>query len=200
MARESDPVSQDLFKTPFLKVGRKKLEYYGDFLIKADNRLHGQVFSLLSARVPPPAQVLDFGAGEGSLSQRMADAGCDVLSVDIDPTNFKATTAFEVLDFDDHDQMSDFAVRHGGQFDAVVSVEIVEHLENVKTYLETAAALSKPGAAIVLSTPNITSWLSRVTFFFAGTPRGFMENDFQTMGHINPITSSELERLLTNAG
>ena len=193
-------VSRELFKTPFLKIGRKKLEYYGDFLIKADNRLHDQVFSLLSARVPPPARVLDFGAGEGSLSQRLADAGYEVLSVDIDPTHFKATTDFEVLDFDDQDQMRDFRIRHCGEFDAVLSVEIVEHLENVKTYLQTAAALSKPGASIVLSTPNVTSWLSRVTFYFAGTPRGFMEDDFQTMGHINPISSSELERLLGNAG
>jgi 2-polyprenyl-3-methyl-5-hydroxy-6-metoxy-1,4-benzoquinol methylase len=193
-------VNRDLFKTPLLKIGRKKFEYYGDFLIKADNRLHDQVFSLLAARVPPPARVLDFGAGEGSLSQRLADAGYDVLSVDVEPSNFKATTDFEALDFDDYDQMGDFRTCHHGEFDAVVSVEIVEHLENVKTYLQTAAALSKPGASIVLSTPNVTSWLSRVTFYFAGTPRGFMEHDFQTMGHINPISSSELERLLGNAG
>lgn len=202
MGRESviSSTVQDLFKTPFLKVGRKKLEYYGDFLIKADNRLHEQVFALLKEDVPTPASILDFGCGEGSLSQRLADEGYEVLSVDIDAENFKATTTFEALDFDDHEQMRAFQARHSGEFEAVVSVEIVEHLENVKTYLETAAELTRSGGAIVVSTPNVTSWLSRVTFYFAGVPRGFMENDFQTIGHINPISSGDLEKLLGKTG
>lgn len=201
MSGQSVPgVDQDLFKTPFLKIGRKRLEYYRDFLIKADSRLHDQVFALLSARVKPPARVLDFGAGEGSFSQRLADAGYEVLSVDIDEASFKATTPFEVMDFDDCAQMKEFCSRHDQKFDAIVSVEIIEHLENIRTYLETAAELAKPGASIVLSTPNATSWLSRITFYFAGVPRGFMETDFLSMGHINPIGAFELEKVLASAG
>lgn len=43
--------------------------------------VHQAVFSLLFERRPPPAKILDVGAGHGGFTKRLIDAGYDVVAI-----------------------------------------------------------------------------------------------------------------------
>jgi len=53
-------------------------------------------------------------------------------------------------------------------FDAVISTEGIEHLENHFLFLREVRRVLKPDGILVLTTPNITALRSRVRFFGSG--------------------------------
>ncbi len=186
--------------SPFIGVGvTKPLDRYGDMLIMADRGLHGQIAALVAATLPKGARILDFGAGQGALSQRLHDLGYSVLAVDIDAAQFKAGVPFEALDFNRPDQVAAFHARHQGQFDLVLGVEIIEHIENPWQYVRDLKNLTKPGGWIIISTPNITSWFSRLVFLLQGRFHQFEDHDY-SYGHINPVTAAELRYICERTG
>ena len=52
------------------------------------------------------------------------------------------------------------------------------------------------GVHLLLSTPNITSFLSRALFFLTGRFHQFNNGDL-SYGHINPVSAFELEQAAT---
>ena len=171
----------EMFETPQITVNQrfstittKPLTYYKDIRMKADTKLHSQVSDLLFKYAPPSMTVLDFGCGEGALSQRLKDIGYTVLSVDIDCDSFKADTDFEQLDFDNKNACERFYQKYAEKFDIVLGLEVIEHIQNPWEYIGNLARLCKPSGHICISTPNITSWYSRVRFLFSGRFRGWL--------------------------
>jgi len=103
----------------------KPIEYYKGIRIKADTGLHEQLADIILDVLPRGSRVLDFGAGEGALSQRLHDLGYRVYSVDIDQENFKAGTVFKRLDFNNLAETMSFQAKHANEFDLVLSVEVI---------------------------------------------------------------------------
>jgi cyclopropane fatty-acyl-phospholipid synthase-like methyltransferase len=181
-------------------IGPRKRDYYKGLLIKADRGLHEQVVEHLARRQPAPAKVLDFGAGEGALSLRLADAGYDVTAVDIDEPSFNCSDArFVPLDFNNKAAVDAFVAAHQSSFDVVLGIEVIEHIENPWEYVRSLASMLRPGGVIVVTTPNITSWLSRFRFLFAGRFQHFGEAQL-SYGHIAPISAWELDLVFRRGG
>ncbi|MBE0449074.1 MAG: class I SAM-dependent methyltransferase [Actinobacteria bacterium] len=177
----------------------KPLQYYKGIRIKADIGLHDQLADIIRATLPEDSKILDYGAGEGALSQRLFDLGYRVYSVDIDRESFKAQTPFERLDFNNPADIVSFKKKHANEFDLVLGIEVIEHVENPWQYIRDLKSLVKPGGWISISTPNITSWYSRVNFFFKGRFHQFECGD-RHYGHINPITEDELRLICEQSG
>lgn len=55
-------------------------------------------------------------------------------------------------------------------FDVIVSIEVLEHLREPQNYLNEIVRTAKPGATVVMSIPNIASFLSRVRLLFGYLP------------------------------
>lgn len=180
--------------------GNKKLQYYNDILIKADLGLHEQIENKLKELLSAGSEVLDVGAGEGALSERLSDAGFKVTALDINETDFKSKKAkFCQLNFNDENELNNFSIRFSEKFDAVIGVEVIEHIENPWKYVDFMKRLIKPGGILLITTPNITSWLSRMIFLFEGRFHQFSDGDL-SYGHIAPITNWELQVILKNSG
>lgn len=184
----------------------KELRYYKGICIKADWGLHEQIADIcVKYLTKREAEILDFGCGEGALSQRLYDIGqrkslgWNVRSVDVNAEDFKAKTKFMQLDFNDQEAVSAFIAENEERYDLVLGVEVIEHVENPWEYIRNLQRLSKKGGYILVSTPNITSWYSRVMFFFYGRFHQFEDGDRQ-YGHINPIAASELEYIVKKNG
>lgn len=174
-------------------IGAKKTDHYKGLLIRADYQLHAQYAEEIQSRLAPGSSILDFGCGQGSLSLRLKDIGYNVIACDQNKSDFKAEgeVPFHALNFNSSQDLEQFLKDHENQFDAVLGVEVIEHVENPWQYLRDLQRLVKPGGIIIISTPNITSWYSRMVFLLTGQFPGFIDPDF--IGHINPISPWEIQ-------
>jgi 2-polyprenyl-3-methyl-5-hydroxy-6-metoxy-1,4-benzoquinol methylase len=166
-------------------------ENYQGLPIHAAEGLHDQVVARLAEYVPVSGSVLDLGAGSGALSLRLQHLGYTVTAADVCATAFQAATVpFVQLDLDDpHGKwLSDRT------FDAVCSIEVIEHVRNPWQLLNDCHRLLKPGGLLLLSTPNVTSFLSRLLFLYKGRLFLFEDAD-RAYGHINPLCFAELEMM-----
>lgn len=148
---------------------------------------HNRVLELVRQHLPVAAglRVCDLPCGAGLFSARLAQLGMDVTAVDIEtvePFQFDRTR----LMLADANQQLPFA---DGQFDAMVSIEGIEHLENPSLFLRECSRVVKPGGFVFLSTPNVDSYRSRRSAFFHGFPKYFQPKTAERKDawHLHPI-------------
>lgn len=136
--------------------------------MKADTGLHEEIAHKLRKPVPRcGASILDCGAGEGALSERLTDMGYIVTAIDIDYAAFKCKGAtFEQVNFDDPEGFPRYVARNESTFDVVISVEVVEHVQDQWGYVRQLMQLVRPSGLLLLTTPHTTSWLSGFKFFY----------------------------------
>ncbi|CAM5504633.1 SDR family NAD(P)-dependent oxidoreductase [Rhodanobacter lindaniclasticus] len=149
------------FRTGFS--GRPMREYKG-LPIYAAPGLHEAAAELLASAAPTNARVLEFGAGSGAMSLRLADLGFRVTASDLFPESFKPTE----VPFVAADLNGAFAAQWPQGFDAVMALEIIKHLENPREVLRQIRALLPVGGQLVLSTPNIANPVSQALFLRTG--------------------------------
>ncbi|MCA9783414.1 MAG: class I SAM-dependent methyltransferase [Calditrichaeota bacterium] len=152
--------------------------------------IYGKVQNLLPEGAGRRA--LDVGAGHGHFSHKLQERGYQVDACDFLPELFQCPTIpfrranlNESLPYEDN------------QFDLVVSIEVVEHIENHFTFMSELLRVARPGAVIIVTTPNVLSLSSRWHHFLYGycdcAPVPLdpgMEAYF--MQHINPISLPQL--------
>jgi len=94
-----------------------------------------------------------------------------------------------------------------GTFDAVALVEVVEHLEHPLRAVQEAVRVAKTGGVIVVTTPNIQSFLARSHFLLRGNyGRWYPDEDFlgedprPGFNHIMPLHPLAVRRLIRKSG
>src|SRR5881397_620299 len=125
---------------------------------------------VLALGLPPVARLLDAPCGAGALAAALRERGYRVFAADVDAA--AAARLGDALTIADLSQPFPWPDRF---FDAVLSVEGIEHLENRHAYLRELCRVLEPSGTLVLTTPNIVSLRSRVRFrgsgFFHQDPR-----------------------------
>jgi 2-polyprenyl-6-hydroxyphenyl methylase/3-demethylubiquinone-9 3-methyltransferase len=102
-------------------------------------------------------RILDIGCGGGLLSEPMARLGATVVGADAAPRNIPvarlhAEQSGLTIDYR-HTTAEDLAAA-GEQFDAVLNMEVVEHVADPQNYLTACRMLLKPGGLMICSTLN----------------------------------------------
>ena len=139
----------------------------------------------------------DVGCGAGLLAEPLARLGAEVAAVDAAPENIAAARL--------HAEQQGLAIDYrvgsvealGGRFDLVTSLEVVEHVSDVRAFVRGLAGALADDGRLILSTPNRTS-LSRLALItigegFGGIPRG--THDWEKF-----LTPEELCALVADAG
>lgn len=184
----------------YIFFGKKSPQYYNGLLIQADLGVHEKIADYISKHINAHGSVLDLGAGEGALSARLADMGFSVTAADKEENNFKCKNArFHKVNFDDAEEIGNFVSNYENKFDVVMGIEVIEHVQDQWQYIRQLIKMVKPGGIVLVTTPNTTSWLSRLIFLFTGHFHQFSDKDL-SYGHISPISSWELELILNNSG
>ena len=145
--------------------------------------------------------VLDIAAGEGRLSYLLLQMGFTVTAADAQTAQFK----IDGINIDKAD-LNGRLPYEDEKFDCVVCVETFEHVRNPGTCLGEFLRILKPGGRLILSTPNITSLISRLIFLFSGQYANFFDTGASCVDrngqdrHIMPLPSWLLERYLKASG
>lgn len=169
---------------------------YEGIPIHAAPGVHEDAFALLLEHARPPARVLELGAGSGAFTRRLADAGFEVEAADIDPTGCPHRgIPLHVVDLNAMTwPLSEAA------WDAVVAVEVIEHLDSPSLFLRNARRLLKPGGALCLTTPNVVSLASRRALVLRGHLAFFGPGVLFAGGHQSILPFWLLEDLMRKEG
>lgn len=132
---------------------------------------HPIIWPVVDKWLPPArARVLDAGCGEGQLSYRLAKLGYSVTGIDLPgPSLEKARALLASSDYR-WDIIAGSVEEFGAvnpSFDAVVSIEVIEHLYRPVTFLKNMARALRPGGILILSTPY-HGWLKNVAISTLG--------------------------------
>ena len=173
----------------------------------AHEAIHDTVENILSGRAR--GRVLDVPAGEGALARRLKDIGFDVACCDLYPEIFRLD-GVEIRS----GNLDSRLPYENGEFDYVVCVEGLEHIENPSNAIAEFARLTKPGGRLIVSVPNIMNIEERLKWLVSGYTSHFkplskqkvaeISREFPGMEeialHVNPIGYSEVRFLLEKYG
>lgn len=103
-------------------------------------------------------KVLDIGCGGGILSESMARAGASVTAIDMAQSALTVARLHAVetgmeIDYQ-FTSAEQYASSHAGEYDAVTCLELLEHVPDPVSLLESAARLTRPGGRVFVSTIN----------------------------------------------
>ena len=150
-----------------------------------------RVFEKIAAALPARGYLLDLGCGRGDLL-RYLYRHTQLALTGIDTAPNKAD-GIEFLQGDLN------AFTHPSQYDAVISLAVIEHLWDVRAFIKLVAALTRTGGTIVISTVNDRSLLFRLArgLNLIGLSSAF--NRLYSKHHLNHFTTHSLRLLLESA-
>ncbi len=152
--------------------------------------------SLAFERIRPGSRVLDIGCAGGYLGEYLIrQKQCEVDGIDSFPLTGASLSAF-VLD----DLNTGLPALEFGRYDAVLMLDVIEHLSKPEWFLEQLRdALSlNPAADVILSTANVGFCVTRFMLLagqFNYGPRGILD-----LTHTRLFTFSSFERAVRQAG
>lgn len=134
-------------------------------------------------------KVLDCGAGHGAFTKKLFEAGYDVEACDLFPEIFYYDKVkCEKADVTSSLPFSDRA------FDAIVAMEIMEHVQDHDVFFKEAFRILKPGGSVFISTPNILSIKSRSRFLFTGFYYSFKPLEIRNYDGLQHVAAHTLDQ------
>lgn len=107
---------------------------------------------------PPPARVLEIGAGRGALARELRDAGYDVCAVDPAAEDGTGVERAALL-------------QAGGTFDAAVAIVSLHHVEPLAESCAHLATLVRPGGLLVVDEFDVARLDVRAARWWLGQRR-----------------------------
>jgi 2-polyprenyl-6-hydroxyphenyl methylase / 3-demethylubiquinone-9 3-methyltransferase len=138
------------------RIGPARLTFLRDEMIRLFGRRQAGAGGL---RPLQGLSLLDVGCGGGLIAEPLARMGACVTGLDPAVENIEAArrhAAGQSLDIDYRAGRVEELAAEGLAFDAVVSLEVVEHVPDASAFLAACAALVRPGGLLLLSTLNRT--------------------------------------------
>lgn len=152
--------------------------------------VHSRFMEFFRRRSEPAGlKVLDLGAGQGALTQRLVDMGYEVSACDLFPVYYK----YDKVKCDRVDVTETFPYPND-TFDLVIAIEITEHILDHENFFREINRILKPEGRLYISTPNILSMKSRMRFLYLGFPYGFKPLELENHDGLQHVASLSLDQ------
>ncbi|HEY1096607.1 MAG TPA: bifunctional 2-polyprenyl-6-hydroxyphenol methylase/3-demethylubiquinol 3-O-methyltransferase UbiG [Alphaproteobacteria bacterium] len=189
---------------PLHRLNPVRLDYVKEILCAHFNRDADQPQPLKGLRL------LDIGCGGGLMTEPLTRLGADITGIDASAELIAVARKHaqqQGLTIDYQDVLSSVLVKDKQKFDAVLALEVIEHVDNPAELLADINALLKKNGVAILSTLNRTakSFLGGIVaaeYLLRWVPRGthawdhFMKpSELATLAHqanLNPVATMGL--------
>lgn len=142
--------------------------------------------------------VLDLPCGEGAFLERLRAQGLEARGADLVNRLVAPDARFTAADMNQPLPFGDAA------FDAVVSIDGIEHLERPFDFVRECHRIVRPGGVLIISTPNISALRSRWRWLLTGFHNKgkvpLNERDANPWHHLNLLSFAALRYLLHRQG
>jgi 2-polyprenyl-3-methyl-5-hydroxy-6-metoxy-1,4-benzoquinol methylase len=147
-------------------------------------------------RLCPTGNILDFGSGTGELLRQIDSIGLklNITAADIIPAPNDLPKHINWLRCDLN---LEIPLASDSQ-DFIVSTEVIEHLENPRAVFREFHRILKPGAHLIVTTPNQESIRSLLSLCIGGHFVAFLDSCYPA--HITALLRKDLVRISNETG
>lgn len=157
-----------------------------------------EILAFTQANPKLDRRIFDLGCGNGSTASELNKLSFHVQGVDPSKSGIgQAQKTFPNLDLQIGSAYEDLSARFG-QFPVVISLEVVEHLYDPKTFARCLFGLVEPGGMALVSTPY-HGYLKNLALALAGKMDRHLD-PLWDHGHIKFWSRLTLRKLLIDAG
>lgn len=170
---------------------------YKGLLEHAAAGLHGAVMErILADGAKPGCRILELGCGSGALTRRLVEHGFNVTAVDISLDTYGAPA--EALEMDLNREFADLLGTR--QFDLIIAIEVIEHLENPQHFLREAGRLMGSGTRLWVSFPNMYLYFAALSFLRDTSFVNWNVHQYWNLGHQTLLTDWLFRQHVLKAG
>ena len=138
----------------------KPLHMFNPIRIEYITQMIKKYFKISDKKINPfnELKILDIGCGGGLISEPMARLGANVTGIDASEKNIKiAQIHSEENNLKiNYINSSPERLKEKEEFDIILNLEIIEHVEDVKLYIDSCSRLLKKGGLMFTATLNRT--------------------------------------------
>jgi 2-polyprenyl-3-methyl-5-hydroxy-6-metoxy-1,4-benzoquinol methylase len=142
--------------------------------------------------LPYTSTVLDLGGGAGYFARILTDYFEYIHLMDFAPIIQSERIIYSSGDLNESLPYSD------ATFDAIVSLEVIEHLENPRHFVREIARILKVNGRCLITTPNQISLASTLCLLIRGQFQHFQDSCYPA--HITALLPIDLQRITVEAG
>lgn len=156
-----DPSTKAGAATPAAaRAGQQGVEdHYTAWFEQIEHDFRGVSLNQCIGKLVPPGRVLDMGCGSGGMTAELLRRGCDVVSQDVSEAMVSMCRRYlereglpsggvRLAGVDD--------IRETAEFDAIVSLDVIEHIEDDRRALAIMRRAIKDTGRLVLSVPALS--------------------------------------------
>ena len=140
---------------------------------------------------------LDVGCGAGLLAEPLARLGATVTGLDAAPELIAVAREHAAAQGLEIDYRAGELAELEGQFDLITCMEVIEHVADPATFVQSLAKRLAPGGLLILSTPNATGW-SKLLMITIGEGLGRIAKGTHDFAKF--IAPERMKALLSDAG
>jgi len=156
---------------------------------------NSDLYRAIEKFILPQGHVLDFGAGQGEFTKLLHQKPgfSSVTGIDLMKRPADLPSGIQWIQYDLNENWNS----NSGTYDLLTAVEVIEHLENLRSVIRSWFEALKPGGQLVFSTPNNESWRALLSLIARGYFVAFGESSYPA--HITPLLRVDLSRMLDEA-
>lgn len=116
---------------------------------------HSYALRLLSGK----QKVLEVGSGSGHFLDMLKKQGIEAEGLELNPKAVKEASSRGLNIY--NVPLQHFSSNHTPEYDAVCSFQVLEHIYDVKSYIEHCLKVLKPGGKLIIAVPNNNPYIYR---------------------------------------
>ena len=191
-----------LKSTLLARANRYSIFYQREYDLKPNELAHYTLksgytssHSLAIRRIAPHSTVLDLGCHQGDVANELRQKGCHVVGVDTLPvTHSEHLDQFWLVDLNYPENLPSLE-----QFDHILMLDILQHLDNPEQCLDTLRKKTKRATpTVIITTANIAFFMVRLQLLFAQF--NYSKQGILDMTHKRLFTFHSLKKLCLGSG